>query len=517
VTPNPTSTEPPRAPAVDSSAELNGHATAPPANGFPAVRNGDGAAAPLSDRRRGDRDHGSRLEVIRARDALFRRSLAVADVLSVAIALVVGAVVFGDDQLRLAALAVPPAFVVLVKSLGLYDRDEHLLHKSTLDELPALFGLATLGALVLWLLNGAIVDGALDRGQVLAVWGLLLILVLCLRTLARVLAQRVAPTERCLLVGDEAAAAYVRKKLLISPAVKAALVGVVPPGARHNGAPGQTELPHELGPVLIEHGIDRVILATEAEGRDDLLYVIRELKSFGVKVSVLPQGSRIAGSSVELDHLHGMTLLGMRRFEFTRSSRFVKRAFDLVGTGVALALLAPLFLVVALAIKLDSPGAILFRQRRIGRHGDEFQMLKFRSMVRGADRRKLELAHLNEGEAGLFKIADDPRVTRVGRVIRRLQIDELPQLINVLRGEMSLVGPRPLIPQEDRRIEGWYRRRLDVPPGITGHWQVLGSSTRIPLAEMVKLDYLYVANWSLWGDVRLILRTLGFLASRRGV
>ena len=167
--------------------------------------------------------------------------------------------------------------------------------------------------------------------------------------------------------------------------------------------------------------------------------------------------------------------MGMKRFEITRSSQIVKRAFDVAGAGLALIVLAPLFAVVAAAIKLDTPGPVMFRQRRIGRNGHEFEMLKFRSMVQGADERKVELEHLNEGAAGLFKIIDDPRVTRIGRFIRAWQLDELPQLINVLRGDMSLVGPRPLIPNEDRRIEGWYRRRLDVPPGITGHWQVLGS------------------------------------------
>jgi lipopolysaccharide/colanic/teichoic acid biosynthesis glycosyltransferase len=127
------------------------------------------------------------------------------------------------------------------------------------------------------------------------------------------------------------------------------------------------------------------------------------------------------------------------------------------------------------------------------------------------------MKHLNEGAHGLFKIPGDPRVTKVGRLLRRWQLDELPQLVNVLRGEMSLVGPRPLIEEEDRKIEGWYRRRLDVPPGMTGHWQILGSSGSIPLNEMVKLDYLYVANWSLWGDVRLLLRTIPFLIQRGGV
>jgi lipopolysaccharide/colanic/teichoic acid biosynthesis glycosyltransferase len=207
----------------------------------------------------------------------------------------------------------------------------------------------------------------------------------------------------------------------------------------------------------------------------------------------------------------------MRRFDFTRSSRIVKRTFDIVGAAAGLLVVAPVLIVAAIAIKLETPGPLVFRQLRVGRHGERFEMLKLRSMYAWADAAKDEYVHLNEGADGLFKIPDDPRVTRVGRVLRRWQIDELPQLVNVLKGEMSLVGPRPLIPEEDRRIEGWYRRRLDMAPGITGHWQVLGSSTQIPLDEMVKLDYLYVANWSLWGDIQLLVRTLGFLTTSKGV
>jgi lipopolysaccharide/colanic/teichoic acid biosynthesis glycosyltransferase len=158
---------------------------------------------------------------------------------------------------------------------------------------------------------------------------------------------------------------------------------------------------------------------------------------------------------------------------------------------------------------------VLFRQRRVGRHGDIFEMLKFRSMCDDAERRRAELSSLNEAE-GLFKIRDDPRITPVGRWLRRTNLDELPQLINVLRGDMSLVGPRPLIPEEDASIVGWRRRRLDVAPGITGHWQVMGAS-RVPLDEMVVIDYLYVANWSLWRDVKCLLRTGACVVAGRGI
>jgi lipopolysaccharide/colanic/teichoic acid biosynthesis glycosyltransferase len=171
---------------------------------------------------------------------------------------------------------------------------------------------------------------------------------------------------------------------------------------------------------------------------------------------------------------------------------------------------------IAIAIRLDSKGPALFRQRRIGRHGEAFEILKFRSMEEGAEKLRESLSDQNTAGEGFFKVEEDPRVTRVGRFLRAWSLDELPQLINVLRGEMSLVGPRPLVPDEDSLIEGYYRERLDIAPGITGYWQALGSY-RVPLFEMVRLDYLYVATWSLWNDLQILLRTIPYVVGRRGV
>ena len=223
----------------------------------------------------------------------------------------------------------------------------------------------------------------------------------------------------------------------------------------------------------------------------------------------------VVGSSVVFDDLWGMQVLGVQRFGLTRSSEAVKRALDVAGAGVGLLALSPLLAVTALLIKLDSPGPTLFRQQRIGRGGAPFTILKFRSMVVGADAMKADLLSRSDPD-GLFKIVDDPRVTRVGRWLRKSCLDELPQLCNVLRGEMSLVGPRPLIFDEDAMITGHDRGRLALTPGMTGHWQILGS-TRVPLSEMVTLDYLYVANWSLWNDVKILVRTVGVVARRQGI
>ena len=459
----------------------------------------------------------ARARVIGDRESVFRRCLALADMTAVSISLVASAILLGDDQLTVWILAVPPAFVLVAKAMGLYDRDEHLLHRTTLDEVPGLFAIATLGTLLIWFLGDALVDGDLGRRQMVGTWLLLTGSLITLRASARALATHVTPPERCLLVGSPAAGRILNTQFSITSSLNAELVRVIPHAEISNGNDLDDWFGPELGPTLDAYSVDRVILSVEHVEDEALLYIIRELKQFGVKVSVLPPASRIAGPSVEPDHLHGITLLGMRRFEFSRSSALIKRSFDVLASVFALILLSPVLLAVTVAIKLDSRGPVLFRQARVGREGQRFGIFKFRSMVMGADLVKQDFAHLNEGALGLFKIPNDPRVTRVGRFLRRWQLDELPQLLNVLKGEMSMVGPRPLVPEEDEMIEGWYRRRLDVPPGITGHWQVLGSGSAIPLSEMVKLDYLYVATWSLWGDIRLLLRTVPFMVRRGGV
>jgi lipopolysaccharide/colanic/teichoic acid biosynthesis glycosyltransferase len=202
----------------------------------------------------------------------------------------------------------------------------------------------------------------------------------------------------------------------------------------------------------------------------------------------------------------GLSLAAMR----------VKRALDVVVAALGLLALLPAVTVIALAIKLDSRGAVLFRQQRVGRHGRRFWILKFRTMIPDADAMKDALREHNEAGVGLFKIAEDPRVTRVGRVLRRSALDELPQLLNILKGEMSLVGPRPLIAEEDERIAGPHRRRLELHPGMTGPWQLLGPA-RASLGEMVAIDYRYVAEWSLWTDLKILLRTVPHVLGRRGL
>jgi lipopolysaccharide/colanic/teichoic acid biosynthesis glycosyltransferase len=233
-----------------------------------------------------------------------------------------------------------------------------------------------------------------------------------------------------------------------------------------------------------------------------------------MKVSLLPQVFDALGPSVEIDDVEGVTLLGINPPVLGRSSRAMKRSLDFIGAAVLTVLLLPMLVAIAVAIKLDSRGPVFFRQSRVGKGGSRFGVLKFRTMHTDAEARRAELL-ADSIDPNWLHLENDPRITRVGQRLRHLSLDELPQLWNVLRGEMSLVGPRPLIEEEDQMIGGWGRSRLDLTPGITGVWQVLGR-TNIPFEEMVKLDYLYVTNWSLWTDVRLILRTLPVVISRRG-
>jgi exopolysaccharide biosynthesis polyprenyl glycosylphosphotransferase len=472
--------------------------------------------APGPDDSRAIRE-GDRPAVVVARDAYFRRTLATADIAAAATALLAVIEAAGGTP-RWSLLAALPLVVLASKLGGLYDRDEHLLRKTTLDETPALFQTATACTLVAFLLDDRLVAGGLDKPQLVALWVMLLVTLLAFRLLARRLVLQFTPAERCLVLGDVDAAQRIEEKCASSHSMKVELVGRV----RLTGDPREHGGPPELGPlgdldyILKTHMIDRVIIAPSARDTDEMLDTIRLVKALGVKVSVLPRLFEVVGSSVEFDDCDGITLLGVRRYGLTKSSFLIKRAFDVVMATLGLVLLAPLFAVVAVAIKLTSRGPVFFRQQRIGRAGNQFAMFKFRTMYDGAHADREALADLNEAK-GLFKISNDPRVTRVGRLLRRCQLDELPQLLNVVRGEMSLVGPRPLIAEEDSRIEGFNRRRLDVLPGMTGVWQVLGSSTRIPLQEMVKVDYMYGANWSLWLDVKILLRTVPLVLFRRGV
>ena len=450
---------------------------------------------------------------IYVREGLYRQALAAADAVAAAfVVLLVLPLIAGQVPPAMAVLALP-AMVLLSKVMGLYERDELVLKKTTLDEVPALLQVAGLLSLLVWLALDGLTGVELDASEVVVMWATSFVLLVSGRGVARWIARCAAATERCLVVGEAASITAVRDKLAAGR-IKAEVVASL--GLDHREQMSAAELTDLFRTLIRTHEVHRVIIAPAGAGAGETTDLIRIAKHAGVRVSVLPRVLEVVGSSVEFDHLDGLTMLGVRRFGLSRSSRMVKRGFDLLGASLLLLAASPFIVALALAVKLGSPGPVFFRQTRVGKDGVRFGMLKFRSMVVDADARKEELRHLNQVEGGMFKIAEDPRVTRIGRLLRRSSLDELPQLINVWRGEISLVGPRPLVVDEDALVQGFARHRLHLTPGMTGHWQILGS-TRVPLHEMVGIDYLYVANWSLWTDVKILLRTIPHVLASRGL
>jgi exopolysaccharide biosynthesis polyprenyl glycosylphosphotransferase len=453
------------------------------------------------------------------RNSIYRRLLLVSDMLAATVSLLL-VVAFGpSDSVGPAAILVIPAMAIICKVRGLYDRDEFLVTKTTLDEAPALFGLATLFTLIAFLGGEQLVSGGFGRSEAVTLWLLLFVSLLVFRYVARRAASLLTRDERCIIVGSAYSANWLATKLARSQRVRVEVAGRVALLPEDDDAGAVEKLGNlpQLPELLREHRIDRAFVAPgRNDPEDEVLVAIRILKRNGVYVSMLPSPFEVVGAAVEFDEVEGATLLGVRRHGLTRSSRLIKRGFDLALSAAALIVFAPLMAVIAAVIKLDSRGPVFFRQPRMGRDDEPFQIFKFRTMVDGADAQRAGLASRNEAGGGLFKIEADPRITRVGRFLRRTSLDELPQLFNVFRGDMSLVGPRPLVLDEDIRIEGMDRVRLLVPPGVTGMWQILGSA-RIPMDEMIKIDYLYGANWSLWGDVKILVRTVPFVLARRGL
>jgi exopolysaccharide biosynthesis polyprenyl glycosylphosphotransferase len=445
------------------------------------------------------------------REALHRRLLGVTDVLAAALALIVVLNVLGADRPGLLALAALPLVVVLFKVAGLYDRDQLRIAPSTLDEAPILAQLTGVYTLGVTILESFLIEGGLGGDQIAGLWIASFAAIAGGRVIARWLAGRVCPVERCLVIGEVQRADRVREKLSSSGA-RASVIATLPlEGDALEHLAGTESLRH-----IADHlAIDRVIIAPTTADASEVVELIRMTKAAGVRVSVLPRMLEVVGSAVAFEDVDGLTMLGVPPFGLPRSSRMLKRGFDLVTTSVGVLVLAPVLAAIALAIRLDSRGPILFRQVRVGRDGSHFHIFKFRSMVVGAEEQKNRLRVLNEVGDGMFKISEDPRVTRVGRLLRRTSLDELPQLFNVVRGEMSLVGPRPLVTDEDAQVLGLDRSRLHLTPGMTGPWQVLGS--RVPMQEMVGIDYLYVATWSLWQDVKLLFRTVRHVARSSNV
>ena len=267
--------------------------------------------------------------------------------------------------------------------------------------------------------------------------------------------------------------------------------------------------------VIERESIDRVIVALPASRHSEILWVLDRCQEAGVSVSLVPDLFEMRLSHVNLETVGGIPLLAVHETSISGFNRLVKRGMDIVLSALLLLLLAPVCALIALAIKLDDGGPVIFQQVRCGKNRAPFRFYKFRSMYREADRRRTELESRNEQEGPVFKIKADPRITPVGQFLRRSSVDEIPQILNVLRGDMSIVGPRPPLPVEVARYQPWHRRRLDVKPGITCLWQIAGRS-QIGFDEWMRLDMEYLRTRSLRTDLAIFLKTLPAVMARRG-
>jgi exopolysaccharide biosynthesis polyprenyl glycosylphosphotransferase len=267
--------------------------------------------------------------------------------------------------------------------------------------------------------------------------------------------------------------------------------------------------------VLADERPDELIVSGVDLGEDELLDLVEEAHRCGVRVRIAPTTAELLTQRAEYVPGQGVPLFELRPPVFGGLDWAMKRSFDIVLSAALIVAAAPIWLLIALAVKLDSPGPIFYRDQRVGLGESRFGMFKFRSMYIDAAERQAALETANEASGPLFKIKDDPRVTRVGRFVRRYSIDELPQVLNVLRGEMSLVGPRPLPLRDYVQLEDWHRKRYRVLPGMTGLWQVSG---RIELTfdDLVRLDFYYLENWSIWLDISILAKTLPAVLARRG-
>jgi exopolysaccharide biosynthesis polyprenyl glycosylphosphotransferase len=420
----------------------------------------------------------------------------------------------------LLALAALVGWVALFTIYGLYERQSSTIVASTFDETATMLNALLAGSLIMLLAGQGLEKVAgikvYSPSEAVLFLAFALTLVPAARwTLRNRLLHGVVRPRRAIIVGAGATGRLIESKIAAHPDYNLHVVGFLDDAS----AAGDDILGSaaDLTRVIDEHEIDWVVLAgaDSAQHYEETLEMVRHVRRPDVHLSIVPTYFELFASNATIEDLQGIPVVSLPPMRLSRSARILKRSFDLTASVLGLLILSPLLAAVAVAIKLDSRGPVFFRQVRNGRGGNAFKIIKFRSMVDGAEGQRFDLAHLNQMDGPLFKIQADPRITRTGAFLRKWRIDELPQLINVVRGEMSLVGPRPFVVHEADKITGWAGRRLESLPGITGLWQVLGGND-LSFEEMVKLDYVYTTNWSLWWDIKILFQTLPVVLGRRG-
>lgn len=448
----------------------------------------------------------------RRRGALLRRILASGDWLALVAALCVATATTAtaDVATLFWAILFSPAWILVLKLHGLYDNDHRRIRHSTFDELPALVSASALGTIALDGLLALSPVGPLSAASAIIVGVGALGGTFAARGVLRFFWHRLTEIAMGIVVGPAEAVGVVARRVATHPETRLGLVGYLSPRAGEGGAEvgGLPRLGSvaDISRVARENGVERVIVAEQEMSETAAEQLIEECKLAGLGLTFLPQHYGLLGPGIELNRLAELPVLDFRFSDPSRSTVTMKRAMDIVVSGTVLVLIAPLLAAIALLILLDSGRPVLFRQGRAGKDGKPFTMVKFRTMIRGADERLAELVDLETLEQPAYKIADDPRVTRSGKLLRRSSLDELPQFFNVLKGDMSLVGPRP----EEEAVVALYderqRIRLAVKPGLTGPMQVYGRGD-LTFEERLAMERDYLDNLSITGDLAILLRT----------
>jgi exopolysaccharide biosynthesis polyprenyl glycosylphosphotransferase len=431
------------------------------------------------------------------RDALRRRMLAAADLCVVAIAVPISAETAAGAAW---AFATAPLWILLAKLLGLYDRDHRALRHLTIDELPAIARWTALGVGVMVLLSSVATQESPAVSRFLLGWGVAAAAALALRALARWLWRRVTPPEVTVIVGDGGLAAAIGRKLKVFRDMHLSLANQAAPIPI-----GNIRSAAELD--RLARAADRLIVATESLDPELVEGFAGFCRERQLKLSVVSPLRGRAGPMLRLSQVADLTIMEYDTWDISRSTMLLKRAFDVVISACLLTLLSPLVVLIATVIRLDSRGSAIFSQLRAGLGGRPFRMLKFRTMTSDAEARLGEVVSLDQLTEPMFKVRDDPRVTRVGRLLRKMSLDELPQLFNVLKGDMSVVGPRPEQLEVVERYRPEHRFRLAVKPGITGPMQVFGRG-ELTFAERLAVEQDYIENMSIGRDLRILAMTV---------
>jgi exopolysaccharide biosynthesis polyprenyl glycosylphosphotransferase len=447
----------------------------------------------------------------RRRGAMLRRLLATGDLAAIFAALCVAtAVTQTTDVAKLFwALLFTPAWLLTIKLHGLYDNDHRRIRHSTLDELPSLISASALGTIVLDGLLWLSPAGPLSAKSAIIVGVGAVLACFVSRAVLRFAWHRLTGVATGIVVGPATIADVVARRIATHPEARLRLVGYLsaPRDKDRRAALPRLGSIEEISRVARRYQVERVVVAEQEEMSErDAEHLIEECKVAGLGLTFLPRHYGLLGPGIELNRLAELPVLDFRFSDPPRSTLAMKRGLDVLVSGLMLTVLSPLLLLIAAYIVIDSGTPVFFRQRRAGKEGMPFTVLKFRTMVVDAEDRLAELVDLEELDEPAFKIPDDPRVTRAGRLLRRTSLDELPQLINVLRGDMSLVGPRP----EEEAVVALYderqRIRLAVKPGLTGPMQVYGRGD-LTFEERLAMERDYLDNLSVAGDLAILLRT----------